>query len=449
MKKPWIVAVILAVVVVVTVVVIRRFQSVPVSPPSAAPQTAGERAEPLEAVAFDMQYRGLTGPDDPLGHRSFWGFGGGGETESPFVQAVKQRVQDYDTVYNALLPNAPWSVVELKDKKPVALYFDLDGDGKLTDNEKIPPTLSSNPRPSHEFAFVTPDFTIRKEDGREIPFRVLLVANLWGGERMNYMWSPCCVLEGQATFGGEPMRLFLYGQGFTGSFTTFGQCSFTLVPAGQKIEGYVPRTTLSSLICHDGAFYRLAFAGSHESNKTLRLTLQKNTSPTGQVALQLKGKDAIKTRLANATINGATDNSIQFNTYNAQSALPIGDYKLSSGSTLYGVESDDQWQVNFSEGPAFAVAKDQTTGVDLGELTLSVKSVAEQDRYRNDVKEKAVYAKGTSIYLSPQIKGKAGEVYSRFSQKQAESNQWADVKPHVSILDADGKEVASADMEYG
>jgi len=30
---------------------------------------------------------------------------------------------------------------------------------------------------------------------------------------------------------------------------------------------------------------------------------------------------------------------------------------------------------------------------------------------------------------------RAGEVYSRFSQKQAESNQWADVKPHVSILD--------------
>jgi hypothetical protein len=449
MKKPWIVVAILAVVVVVVVVVIRRFQSVPVSPPPAAPQTAGERAEPLEAVAFDMQYRGLAGPDDALNYRSFWGFGKSGGDDSAFVQAVKQRIQEFDTVHNARLPNAPWSVVELKDKKPVALYFDLDGDGKLADNEKIPPTLSSNPRPNYEFAFVTPDFTIRQEDGREIPFRVMLVANSWGGEEMNYMWSPCCILEGQATLAGEPMRLFLYEQGFTGSFTTFGRCSFSLVPAGQKIEGYVPRTTLSSLICHDGVFYRLAFAGSHEKDKTLRLTLQKDTSPTGQMAVQIKGKDAIKTRLANAAINGATDSSIQFNTQNAQSALPVGDYKLSSGSALYGVESDDQWEVSFSEGPAFAVTKDQTTGVDLGELTLSVKSVAEQDRYRNDVKEKAVYAKGTSIYLSPQVKGKAGEVYSRFTRKQAESNQWANVTPHVSILDTDGKEVASADMEYG
>jgi len=87
--------------------------------------------------------------------------------------------------------------------------------------------------------------------------------------------------------------------------------------------------------------------------------------------------------------------------------------------------------------------------VELGDLSLTVTAVDERERYQSNVKARSTYTKGTTIHLAPQIKGKAGEAYMRFSKKSAGDNRWTDIKPHVTILDADGKQVASADMEYG
>ncbi|MEN6333702.1 MAG: hypothetical protein ABFE01_05535, partial [Phycisphaerales bacterium] len=214
------------------------------------PASTSDPAQPPETIVFDLKYRALTGQEDPLNYHSYWGFGASPAQGIAFLDAVKKQVKEYDEVFNGALPKAQqWSIVELKDRKPVALYFDLNADGKLSDDERIAPSSTSRPATGgYTYAFVTPDFTIHKENGQEVLFRIMLVGDTYGGDRMNYMWTPSALLEGQATFAGEPMRLFLYANGFDGTFDAFGRGSFALVPVSQPLQGYISRDTLSSLV---------------------------------------------------------------------------------------------------------------------------------------------------------------------------------------------------------
>jgi len=417
--------------------------------PPATAATGVPEPQPAAAV-FEMKYRGLSGPDDPLSYNSYWGYGVGGEGD-PFVQAVKSQVKECAVLGNRSLQKNPWSVVELKDKKPIALYFDVNADGRLSDEEKFLPTARTESNSPFPYAFVTSDFTMHTQDQREVPFRVVLVGHAYGAGRISYMWSPACVLEGEATLAGEPLRLFLYTDGFQGSFTTFGSCSCILLPAGQDLQKYQPRSPLSSLVYHKGTFYRLQLSGAHENGKTVQVAFTKDTTPTGQLGVTLQGKETLKVRVGRSVINGAAGNSIYFQMPDTRSPLPEGRYRLTSGAVHYGVGNDRDWQVTFSQGPAFEINAGQTRQIELGGLTLSVSAVDEKERYQSDVKQRSTYAKGTSIYLSPQITGKAGEVYTRFDgvQDLGGRNSFTAAKPHLTIRDPDGKTVAWADLEYG
>jgi len=407
------------------------------------------QAAPADTATFDLKYRGIDTLGDPLDYRSYWGFGGPPEASDPFILAVKSQVKEYTPVYNGELPKAKWAVVELQDKKPVAFYFDINADGKVSDNEKFLPVPTEGASVGFAYAFVTSDFVMRTDDRRQIPFRVMLVGNAYGSDQISYMWSPACVLEGQTTLAGEPMKLFLYANNFSASFTTFGWSQFTLVPAGQKLEGYLPRSALSSLVQHNGTFYRVKVSGTHEKDKTVQVVFEKDTRPTGRMALALQGTETLKTRLQSVTIAGTTDNSINFGMRNPESPMPEGQYRLSYANISYGTENADQWRIILNEGPSFEIKADQTHNLELGGPKLSIKAIDEQDRYKSDVKERSSFAKGTAIYLTPQIKGNAGEAYMRFSQKDAGANRMNDIKPHLTIVNAEGKQVVSTDLEYG
>jgi len=413
---------------------------------------AGVSRPAADAAVFEMKYRGLTGPDDPLRYPSYWGFGtpdDGSDRKDPFVQAVQSRVKESTLVYNRPLPQANWALVELQDKKPVAFYFDLNADGKLSENEKFPPVASAGARRDTPYVFITSDFTLRTQNQREVPLRLILAALENSPHAFQYMWSPGCVLEGQALLAGEPTKLVLSMSGFSGLFAEFGLSSYSLFPAGQKLEGSLPRSPLSSLIRHRETFYRLKLEGTYEKNQTLRVVLEKDTRPTGQLAVTLQGKEALQARVGSVTLNGASDNSIYLKLPQAQASLPEGRYRLSSGTLHCGAQKDSEWRIAFDAGAAFEIQADQTRQVDVGGLTLSVRAMDERDRGRNDVKERTTFARGTALYLALQIKGKAGEIYTRFMRRDAEGNGISDVKPHVAIMDANEKLVVSADLEYG
>ncbi|UCG58022.1 MAG: hypothetical protein JSU70_00670 [Phycisphaerales bacterium] len=404
---------------------------------------------PPGAVVFDMKYRGLSGDKDEFRYNSYYGYGRSGGDDAPFIKAVGKRAEELQAVYNPQLKGAEWSAVELEDGKAVAFHFDLNADGKVSDDERILPAIVEE-EPIRRTEFVTPDFTTETEDGHKAPFRVLLRAEFYGSSSSpSCMWSPSCVLDGTSTIDGEPAKLILYTGGFSGSFTKFGRCAYSLVIGEEEIGRHISRQTLSSIINHDGQFYHVDLYGRHGRDSAVRAVIRKYAGATGNLAVALASDSKLKSRLNGAGIEGSKDNTINFRVSTDQPVLPTGTYKLSSANIEYGTEDTGQWWVGLTEGPEFAVASEKRSTLEFGKPILSVRAVDEEKRYHSDVKEQSTYSKGTAVYLSRKITGKAGELYGRFSKKDDSSNKLVDVEPRIKIVDSEGREVASAKMEYG
>jgi len=226
---------------------------------------------------------------------------------------LKKDIKELHTVYNPDFGKAQYSALELKDGKAVAFYFDLNADGKVSDNEKILPIPGEKSGNSRSTEFVTPDFIVSTGDGRQVPFRALLRVNFYGeSSRPNCMWSPSCVLEGTSKIDGKPIKLILYASGFSeGSFNEFGRCSYSLVANEEKTGLFVPRHILSSIINNNGQFYHLKLYGSHEKDKSIRAMLEKYTGATGELVVQLTGNTNLHTKLSYTDIVGIKDTTIR------------------------------------------------------------------------------------------------------------------------------------------
>lgn len=404
---------------------------------------------PPGAIVFDLKYRGLSGKKDELRYNSFWGFGGNAK-DTPFLADLKKNVKDFEAVYNPYFKGAEWSAVEIKDSKTVALYIDLDADGKVSDNEKILPIQNSESNPYNRTEFMTPDFVMKTRENRQVPFRALLQATFYETqERPQFMWSPSCVLEGTSTIDDRPARLILFTNGFSGSFKDFERSSFSLQIGKEQAGGYVPRDMLSSIIHHNGQFYNLKFNGHHGKNSTVRAILTEYTGDTGNLTTQLMGDNKLEAKLSSANIAGTKDTTVQFNISSEQAKLPTGYYRLNRGYVNYSAENGNKWRLDFQDGPEFTIDADKISNVELGKPKLSISAVEENKRYQSDVKEQKVYSEGTDIYISRIIKGKEGELYGRFSQQNANSRDYNPIKPKLRIVDAEGEEVAAAEIEYG
>jgi len=405
---------------------------------------------PPGAIVFDMKYLGLSGEKDELRYNSYWGFGGNSK-ETPFLADLKKNVENFETVYNPYFKGAECSAVEIKDKKAVALYIDLDANGKVSDNEKILPIHNHESRSTNSSEFVTPDFILKTQENRQVPFRALLQVEFYGQpERSNCMWSPSCVLEGTSTMNDQPAKLILFTNGFSGSFKDFGRSSLSFQADKEKTGSYVPRQMLSSIISFNGQFYNIAFHGRHEKGSAVRAILTEYTGDTGNLTTQLTGNTDLEAELSSANIVGSKDTTIQFNLASEQAKLPTGAYKLNRGYVNYSTENGDKWRLDFKEGPEFTIDADKTSNVELGKPVLSISAVEESKRYRNDAKEETVYSEGTEIYISRIIKGKGGELYGRFSQQIGNSRSYSAIEPDIKIVDSEGKEVVTATkIKYG
>jgi hypothetical protein len=340
--------------------------------------------------------------------------------------------------------------VEYRRGQALALYFDLDGDGRLGENERILPTRKEG----QAIEFITPDFMHHLEGGGQVLCRTLLQVTFHEDSRPTNLWSPAAVLEGKAVLNGRPARLLLFASSPGGDFDLYGS-SFYALQFGEEAAmnlPYASRERLSSVICcGEGQFYRLTIEGRRTNGLPARAFLVKDASPTGALAVKMVGPNSLPlpTALENLYLHGLDDKAVFLQVGNSKETvvLPEGTYELENGMANYGSSNND-WDVLFFDTSVVRVKAGGLCEVMLGEPSLTVRAVEARDRDRRQVTGLARFKQGTRIYIEPRIVGKGQQVFRRFRQANMRG-QRVDRPPKITITRPDGKELLPHVMEYG
>jgi hypothetical protein len=428
------------------------FVAAPPGPADLGPATNLSTAPP-EAVVFNLKYRPQTGAADDIQYRSYYGYGASDEETKtdPFLQEVRKKASNLHYVCNFTLTGRKWAAVELQGRLASALYFDVNGDGKFSEGERVLPTRKVD----QGVEFITPDFMQPTEGGGQALCRVLLQVSFYkGNSEPNCMWSPAALMEGTATLNGKPTRMLLYANGPGGAFDQYGRSSYSLLPADQAKpapNSYIPRETLSSLINNDGQFYRLKLDGRYSNGLPARVLIAKDTSPTGALAVKLVGSNTLHSTLSSVGLYGAEDKTVVMRVSSSKEkmTLPEGAYVVDNGLIAYGTTNPLNWEVSFSAGPRATVKAGETSERVLGKPTLKVRAINERDRYDSRAAELTSIKRGTRIYLEPRVVGQGGEVFGRFQQSPAGGGQKTDRPPRITITASSGRQLLAQTMEYG
>jgi hypothetical protein len=407
----------------------------------------GSPVPPGGAIVFDLKYHPQTGGKDDLSYNSFWGYGGSTEEalNSPFLKSIPVAKSRLRYEHAAPFKGREWAAVEYDGRQALALYFDLNANGKFDGNERFLPVRKE----PNKTEFITSDF-VNQDSGMFC--RVLLQVNFYNDPVPTCMWSPAAVMDGTSSMGGKPARLLLYAGHPGGTFDEYGSSRYALrmgrataISAGE----YVPRETLSTLIVCDGEFYRLKMEGRRSNGLPAQAVLVKDTTPRGQLMVSLQGAEPLESTLTSISLLGAEDKKVCFRVSGSKSnyTLPTGSYAMNGGQIAYRTPGSAEWGVSFSGGPRAEIAPGQLQRVSFGRPVLHVRAVEEAGRYSRNAKESDTYKKGERIYLEPRVVGRNLETYSRFSQKLGTKGE--NCPPKVTITDVGGKQILSKTMEYG
>jgi hypothetical protein len=459
MNKPLRVVLLLIVCVAIAAILATRLKPLsptlveaPPGPADLGPAT-GLSTPMADAIVFDLRYIPQTGAADDIEYHGYWGYGR--STREPqnksFLQDVRKKATRLYLVENPSFKGREWAAVEYKNRRALAFYFDLNADGKLQEIERIPPTRKTD----QGLDFITPDFVQALEAGGETLTRALLRVDFYqGSSEPNCMWSPAAVMEGTATFNGQPARLLLFARGPGGQFDDYGSSSYSFL-VGDRVRTspgqYIGRGPLSTLILSDGRFYHLTIEGKRSNGLPARALLAKDTSPTGTLAVRLIGANSLPATLTSAFLRGLDDKTVFLSVSSRMTnlSLPVGTYAVETGTASYAASNSPEWEVSFSRGPHAKVAAREKVEVALGLPTIEVRAVEERQRYDPQASGKATFKKGARIYLEPTIAGRNREVFSRFRQPKELRAGKAERPPSITITNQDGKQMLSTTMEYG
>jgi hypothetical protein len=312
------------------------------------------------------------------------------------------------------------------------LYFDLNGNGDLTDDKPISALLANNPGPGmSQSQFPRVDITL-EVDGKSIEY-AFLPSLLCRSSDATVTFYSAVAREGQIVQGKKKTTLMLLDRNSNGSFGdsvsvrpngTIAEGDMLLVNPKAKRRGSADAdlgrdaSFVNKTVCINGAFYHLE---TPPSGETLKLSPAKfamgyvsNTSPTYRAVIFSADYGVVG-------IAGTKDQKI---------AVPEGDWKILSYTIEAGAARTSIAARFDASSPATKVTKAETAQLPFGPPLHAAVT--------------AMRGEGNKVYLSLAICGQGGE---RCTSLYINGNR--PPRPKFEIKDKDGKLVHSGAFEWG
>jgi hypothetical protein len=414
-------------------------------------------------ISFDLKYLGLTAKKGEPRYGMCFGFEQMDEANTSFTKSLnlprgKGLYVRHDPETATLGGYGDSMALEMDENRAVALYIDLNDNGKLSPNERILPSKDKSPI-GEGTLFLTPDFKAKTKDGKETLYRFLLIQT--SGEpqtrdgrksKIDILVFPACVWEGSASMDGRPFHLVLFDRDFDGLLSTLGKDRFLLIPEAEYAKALerdvsLQAAPLNRLTIINGQFYDVRVETAAGSAQPSKAVLKKSEIATSKLVLEIRGSQGVKANLATLQLRVGEENLLLVwdGASRVQKELPVGTYEMAGPTLHYGSEKPDEWTVNILMPSGIRVEAGSPYVMKLGELKLTPCMESMQERANRGAKRQTIFRKGDDILCYSEVRGSAGESYTRF--KKIGGGNIAD--PQVRILNAEGRQVASGSTSYG
>lgn len=392
-----------------------------------------------DRLSFELKLKDLSESEYKSVVNFSWSYNYSLKSKTAFLKCLPVPDKDLYFVRNPKLLGSDWTALELKDKKPVALYMDLNTDGALSDGEKLLPLLK-NHDPKANCEFLTPEFFLNTKMGYAVPYKLLCKVYIRSSGMIKIRWTPYCYWEGETRIDKKAYRLSLYDANGNGCFQNYGRDYYGLVKGEKSVNPSVPLKDLSSRIVLDGNCYKLLLSGKETKKGGFSISLEKDSSPTGNLQVEWAGNKTSRVASCNLVVRGELDPTIVFRLNGLKNRLPGGCYVIEDGILTFMNQGSSSGQAYFKCFEGFDIKPNETSVFKIN------KPKVEFSVYGNQKDLTEGFPKDSEIKIKHKILGNNGELYHMFTQS---GNEFSVLHPKVSILDPKGEEVASGFMEYG